>query len=130
MGVLEAGPTDRQTDKRMTKTQLSPHKYREIYYGAKVQISPEELTIPSINAKGIKFVQSIVVAVLFYGRAVDNKLVVSLNAIGTQHASAAEIINEDIDDLLDYLDTYPNNGIVYRARNMVLASHSDARFRN
>ena len=61
---------------------------------------------PSLDPKGIKRVQSIVVALLFYGRAVDKKVLVSLNTIGTQHAAATESTNEAIDQLLDYLDTY------------------------
>ena len=32
--------------------------------------------------------------------------------------------------MLDYLATYPNDGIMYRASNMILAAHSDACFRN
>ena len=46
---------------RPDKPQLSPHKHREIHYGAKLLLAPEEATIPSINAKGIKCVHSIVV---------------------------------------------------------------------
>ena len=32
--------------------------------------------------------------------------------------------------MLDYLVTYPNDGIVCRASDMILASHSDAGFKN
>ena len=32
--------------------------------------------------------------------------------------------------MLDYLATYPNDGIVYRASDMILAAHSDAGFHN
>ncbi len=32
--------------------------------------------------------------------------------------------------LLDYIATYSNDGIVYRARNMFLCAHADARFLN
>ena len=31
---------------------------------------------------------------------------------------------------MDYLATYPNDGIVYRSSNMILAAHSDAGFHN
>ena len=75
-------------------------------------MDPEEVTRPSIYAKGIKRVQAILVAVIFYGQAVDNKSLVDLNDIGTQHASATESTNDAIDHLLDYLTTYPNDGII------------------
>ena len=68
--------------------------------------------------------------VLFYGRAVDKKMLVSLNAIVTQQSSATESTNEAIDHLLDYVATYPNDFIVYRAINMVLATHSNSVFRH
>ena len=32
--------------------------------------------------------------------------------------------------LLDYLATYPDNGITYRASNMILARHADAAYLN
>ena len=32
--------------------------------------------------------------------------------------------------MLDYLATYPDDGIVYRSSNMILAAHSDAGFHN
>ena len=53
------------------KPQLSPHKYREIHYGSKVQVAPEEVASPSLDTKGIKFVQVIVGGVILYGWAVD-----------------------------------------------------------
>ena len=57
--------------KRTTKPQLLSHKYREIHYGAEVQVVPEEITSPGLDATGIKCVQEIVVSVLFYGQEVD-----------------------------------------------------------
>ena len=60
----------------------------------------------------------------------DKKWLVALNAIGTKRAPATESTNEAINHLLDYLTNYPDDGIVYRSRNMVLAAHSDAVFHN
>ena len=116
--------------KRPTKTQLFPHKNSVICYGSKVQEDPKEVTSPSLDATGIKYVQSIVLEVLFYGLAVEKKILVELNAIVTQQATATESTNEAINHLLDYLATYPNDGIIYRSRSMVLAAHSYAGFHN
>ena len=93
-------------------------------------MAPEEVTSPSIDAKVIKRVKAIVGALLFYRLAVDNKLLVELNSIGTQQAPATESANEAIDHLLDYLATSPNDGIIYIASNMVLDAHSDAELKN
>ena len=55
------------------KPQLSPHKHREIQYGAKVQTALYVDTSPPLDAKGIKRVQQIVGSLLYYERAVDNR---------------------------------------------------------
>ena len=46
--------------------------------------------------------QAIVGAGLFYGLAVDNKLLVALNTIGTQQATATDTTNKAVTQLLDY----------------------------
>ena len=86
-------------------------------------MAQEEVTRPSLDAKVNKCVQDIVGTVLFYGQAADKKLLVALNFIGTQHATATESTNEYINLLLDYLATYPKNVIVYRSRSMVFVIH-------
>ena len=112
------------------KPQLSPHKHREISYGAKEQLAPEDDTSPSLGHQGTKRVQDIVSALLYYARAVDNNLLVGLSAIGSQQASATQRKSEAIDQILDYCATYPDDGILYRSSDMVLCSHSDAGFHN
>ena len=67
---------------------------------------------------------------LCIGRAVNNKLLVSLSVIGSQQASATEDTNKVICQLLDYCATYLDDGILYRSINMILAGHSDAGFNN
>ena len=79
---------------------------------------------------GIKRVQGIVGALLYHDRAVHNRLLVGLIAIGAQQASATEKTTVAIDQILDHVTTYPNNGITYRASDMVLETHSDAGFNN
>jgi hypothetical protein len=112
------------------KPKLSPHKHCEIQYGAKVQTAMEDDTSAPLNATGIKHVQGIVGALLYYARAVEKKLLVALNAIGTQQAAATEATAAAISQLLDYVATYPNDGTIYRSSDMILAAHSDAAFNN
>ena len=56
--------------------------------------------------------QAIVGAILLYGQAVDNKVLVTLNTIGTQNLVATESTNEATKHLLDYFSTCPNDGIL------------------
>ena len=112
------------------KPQLSTHKHTEISYGSKVQSATEDNSRPPLDTFGIKRVQSKVVALLYYARAIYNKLLVDLCAIGSQHYSAAECTSAAIDHLLDYVTKYPNDSINYRTSSVVIAGHSDASFLN
>ena len=62
-----------------SKAQLSPHKHREVIYGVKEQLTPEDNKSPPLDNQGTKRIQGIIGAFLYYGRAVDNKLLVGLS---------------------------------------------------
>ena len=87
-------------------------------------------TSPPLNEKGIKRVQGTVGALLYVGRAVNIKLLVALSAIGAKQAAATEDTAAEIEQLLDYVATYPNDGILFRKSDMILAAHADAVFLN
>ena len=87
-------------------------------------------TIPPLNEKGIKRVQVIVGSLLYVGGAVNKKLLVALSAIGAQQSSATEETAAAIEQLLDYVATYPDDGIIFRKSDMILAAHADAGFLN
>eukprot|EP00804_Cyclotella_cryptica_P000009 CCRYP_013702-RC/>CCRYP_013702-RC protein AED:0.39 eAED:0.39 QI:0/0/0/1/0/0/2/0/222 len=89
---------------------LSPYKAAPIIYGAKVQYTDEANTSPALDALGIKRIQGIVGALLYYAQAVDNKLLHALSEIGTKQAAATGATNTRLNHLLDYCATYPNYG--------------------
>ena len=80
--------------------------------------------------KGIKRIQGIVGDLIYVGRAVNNKLLVALSAIAAQQAAATEDTAAAIEQLLDYVATYPNDGIIFRKSDKILAAHADAGFLN
>ena len=82
-------------------------------------------TSPPQNKKLINIIQGIVGALIYVGREVNNKLIVALIAIGAQQAAATEDTAEAIEQLLDYVATYPNDGILFRKSDMILAAHAD-----
>ena len=49
-----------------------------------------------------------------------------LSAIGSQQAAATEDTSAEIEQLLDYVATYPNDGILLRKSDMILETHADA----
>ena len=112
------------------KPQLSPHKHLPIDYGATQQLLQPTDTSKPLNEKGIKIVQGIVGALIYVGRAVNNKLLVALSSIGAQQAAATEDTAEPIEQLLDYVATYPTDGLLFRKSDMILAAHADAVFLN
>ena len=67
---------------------------------------------------------------LYYGCAVDIKLLVALSELGSTQAASTELSTTDLSQLLDYLSTYPDNGILYRSSAMILSAHSDAAYLN
>lgn len=112
------------------KPQLSPHRHTPIRFGATQQFDPDPNDSAPLNIDEVKHVQSIVGALLYYARAVDNKLLVALSDIKQEQSKATELTQSDVKQLLDYVATYPNDGIVYQASDMVLAAHSNALYLN
>ena len=76
-------------------------------------------TSPPLNEKGIKRIQGILGALLYVGRAVNNKLLVDLSTISTHQAASIEETAVAIEQLLDYVATYPDDGILFRKSDMI-----------
>jgi hypothetical protein len=81
-------------------------------------------------ARSYQALAKIIGSLLYYARAVINKLLVALNAISARQAKATIHTEQLMETLLNYVATYPNDGIVYRASDMVLFAHADAGYLN
>ena len=95
------------------KPQHAPHAHIPIAYGATTQLVPEPSKEPLLSTKETKHIQGIVGSLLYYARAVDNKLLATLSAISSQQAKPTARTKVAVDQLLDYVETYPNDGITY-----------------
>jgi hypothetical protein len=113
-----------------TKHQLSPHKHRKIIFGQTTQLTHVDPYSPPLSTEGVKRIQGIIGALLYYAHAVDNKLLAILSTLSSQQATATEATNVAMNQLLDYLATYPDNGTTYCASNMILCAHTNAVFHN
>ena len=87
-------------------------------------------TSPTLNEKKTKRVQGIVGALIYVGREFDNKLLLALIAICAKQAAATEETAAAIEQLLDYVATYPDDGIIFRKSDTILAAQKDAGFLN
>jgi hypothetical protein len=57
-------------------------------YDQKTQYTPDKDTLAPLSLEHIKHVQKIIGSLLYYAQAVNNKLLVALNAISARHAKA------------------------------------------
>ena len=64
------------------KPQHTPYKHAPTIYGSKIQYAAEADDSAPPDKAGILRVQSSVGSLLFYGRAVDNKMLVALSELG------------------------------------------------
>jgi hypothetical protein len=93
-----------------------------IFYGAKAQLTRNALT----NTTNAAFWKYSARSSTIHERL--TKLLVALSAIAACQ-SYATVATEQADHLLlDYVATYPADGIVYRASDMILCAHADAGF--
>jgi hypothetical protein len=111
-----------------TKRQLSPHKHPEIIFGQTTQLTHVDPYSPPLSTEGVTRIQGIIGALLYYAPAVNNKLLATLSTLSSTQAKATEAINIAMNQLLDYLATYPDDGTTYHASNMILCFHADAGF--
>jgi hypothetical protein len=112
------------------KPQLSPYKCLPIAYGSKLHITPDPDALELLNANCKRCVQEIEGSLLCFAQAVNNKLLIVLSTIAARQAKATIATEQVVNLLLDYVATYPSDGIVYCASNMILCAHADAGFLN
>jgi hypothetical protein len=115
---------------RPKKPRLSPYKCTPIAYGINTQRAPEMNTSELLDVALKRRCQEIVGSLLYYAGAVDNKLLVALSVIAAHQARATIATEQGVDYLLDYVATYPNDGIAYWEGNMILCAYADAGFLN
>jgi hypothetical protein len=99
-------------------------------YGTKTKFSPDEDISVLFDDTCKHHIQEIIGSLLYYACAVDIKLLVALSAIAAKQSKATLATEHAVDLLLDYVATYPNNGIVYCASDMILCANADAGFLN
>jgi hypothetical protein len=112
------------------KSWLSPYKCLPITYGARSHITPDPNSLELLDASRKCRVQEIMGSLLYYARAVNNKLLIALSAIAARQAKATVATEQVVDLLLNYFATYPNDSIVYQASDMILCAHADESFLN
>jgi hypothetical protein len=88
-----------------TKPCLSPYKCLPISYGAKAQLTPEADSSELLDEHRKCRIQEIIGLLLYYARAVDNKLLVALSAIAARQSYATVATEQAVHLLLEALCT-------------------------
>jgi hypothetical protein len=111
-----------------TKPEHQPHRHNEPQYGVKLQMTdPVDLTAP-LSEQNNKLLQKITGKFLFYVRAVDPTMLVTLSALASKQTKGTEQTMTDAVKFLNYCATHPDAVIRYTASDMILRVHSDASY--
>lgn len=119
----------RHQHEKPKKPQHAPYPANPRKYGKAAQdpLPPDESHL--ISKERWTQIQRIIGTVLFYARALDLTIRVSLSSLASkQTIIASEMTEAKCQQLLDYLATNPNTVIRYYALDMILNIHSDASY--
>jgi hypothetical protein len=108
----------------------APSSYNKPQYGVKVQLKDPIDTTPSLTEPQTKRLQLVVGTFLFYARAVDSTMLLSLNALAAAQKNSTQATVHALVHFLNYCATHPDATLRYRASDMILHIHSDAAYLN
>jgi len=111
-----------------SNTQHQPHPHVKPTYGTKAQYTEDVDSSPPLDKQGKNYIQEVIGTLLYYARCVDNTMLPALGSLTMQQANPMQNIKKLFHQLLDYAATHPDAIITCRARDMVLAGHSDASY--
>jgi hypothetical protein len=113
-----------------SKPQHSPYCCAPKQFGKDAQLPLPKGDSPRLDKEGVKRVQQIVGAIIYYARCVDITLLMTLSTIAHEQTKATDNTNLSVSQMLDYCATHPNATIRFRASDMILNIHSDVSYLN
>ena len=110
--------------------QYSPHEYVPINWTSHTnrQYAMEEDTSAFLSIPDTKYVQSAIGSLLYYGRALDGSILPTLSKIASKQATPTIKTKQQIQHLLDYVNSYPTAYLRFHASDMELTVDSDAAY--
>jgi hypothetical protein len=101
------------------RPQHAPHTWNQPTYGATQQLATPTDTTDLASEPDKKRIQQVTGTLLFYTRAVDPTMLMTLSTIAAQQSKATQQTLQATNQLLDYCHTHPNAIIQYRASDMI-----------
>jgi hypothetical protein len=83
-------------------------------------------TSPTLYDKDVNKLQQLKGTLLYYARAVDPTLIMTINVLASEQSNATEVTADKVIKLLNYCNTHPETKIRYQSSDMILHIHSDA----
>jgi len=114
--------------KQPAKPEHNPHTWKPPKYGQHAQYVEPTPDLPILPPQRIKRIQKILGSLLYYARAVDHTILMTVNDLASQQSKPTVQTEEKINKLLNYVATHPNSSITYRKSKMTLVVHSDASY--
>ena len=114
--------------KKPNKWQASPHVHTIPNYGAKQQFAKAKCDEPGLGKDKKKYIQQVLGTLLYYARAVDLTMLVTLSAITSEQAKPTKTTIDKVDQFLDYSASQEEAVLTYEVSDMVLTIHSDASY--
>jgi hypothetical protein len=112
----------------LTWPQHCPYAPAPKQYGTAAQ-SPLPVDIsPKLSPEEIKEIQRMIGSILYYAHAIDIMVLMALSSIAIKQSKGTTKMMEKAKQLLDYLATYPDATICFKATDMILYVHSDASY--
>jgi hypothetical protein len=109
------------------RPQNSPHPWTAPIYSTKQQMAEKDNT-PKLNKDKITLLQQIIGVYLYYARAINSTLLVTLSDLAAQQTQASEMTMSKANWMLDYLATNSDFTLRFYASDMQLAIESDASY--
>jgi hypothetical protein len=110
----------------LSKLQYCPYAPTPKQYRAKAQaLLPVDIS-PKLSPDKIKEIQHIIGSILYYTRAINITVLMALSSIAIKQSKGTTNLMQKAKQLLNYLATYNNATICFRASNMIMNIHSDA----
>jgi hypothetical protein len=97
-------------------------------YRVKIQYAKKLGESPEIGPADKLFIQQVTGTFLYYARAVDSTMLVTLSAIASQQAKPTVETMRKTLKFLDYVLTHPDAILTFSASSMVLNVHSHASY--
>jgi hypothetical protein len=111
-----------------TRPEHAPYTWNPPVYGAKTQYVEDENNSPALSAKDVNKLQQLTGTLLYYDRAVDTTLIITINVLASAQTRATSDTADKVIKLLKYCTTHPETKIRYHASDMILYIHSDASY--